>query len=476
MRNVHCAILPGWRGLIAVTLYLSTAAAVAATHYELNYEPAAEQMRVQLCIDTAAIQQEFRLHRGGAAHVEGLKREHGTIERSGEARWRAADWRAGECLSYVARIGLVADSRDRDIGSRIGDTLLVAPQQWLLRSGSDEDEAPRVSVNLPPGYRFSPPWPSSASGAAPAYRITPTPFAWSALVAVGRFHEVSMALPGGEVRLALLGTLTAAQRETLQQWIRRALTAAASGYGELPLAQTQVVLLPGRTPGRAVGFGQSLRGQGNAVHLWVDPAATPAQLDSDWTAVHEFAHWAHPYLGDDGAWLSEGLASYWQNVLRARGGLLTAQQAWQQLDAGFARGRRTAATDLGLTELSDVMHARRAYYAVYWAGAAYWLDVDVSLRRASGGVLSVDEALKRFHACCLLRKRAWDAAEFVAKLDALIGSEVFVSRYRAYAARRGFPPLDGLYQELGLQHETDGSLSLVDAPQAAVRDAIMGRR
>lgn len=453
-----------------------TATAPAATHYALRYEPGAERMHVRLCIDTAAARREFRLHPGGAAHIESLEREQGGVERVGEARWRTVDWRAGECLSYAARLGQIADSRDRDVGSRVGDTLLVAPQQWLLRS-DDDAAAAHVDVSLPSGLAFAPPWPTRAGDdAARTYVITPTPFAWTALVAIGRFDETSIHLPGGSVRLAVLGAPSAAQRETLRQWIRRALAATATGYGELPLPQAQVVLLPGNTGGRAVGFGQSLRGQGNAVHIWVDPDAPLARLDADWTAVHEFSHWAHPYLGDDGAWLAEGLASYWQNVLRARGGLLTPQQAWEQLDAGFARGRRVAGHDLTLAELSDAMHARRAYYAVYWSGAAFWLETDLALRRASGGALSVDEALKRFRACCLAQKREWRAAEFVAKLDALTGSDVFVAHYRAFAGRRGFPTLDAAYARLGLQHDAAGRLRLVDAADAAIRDAIMRRR
>ncbi|GMV28128.1 MAG: hypothetical protein AMXMBFR59_02530 [Rhodanobacteraceae bacterium] len=456
-------------------LCLWTATAPAATHYALRYDPGAERMHVRLCIDKAAARREFRLHRGGAAHIEALAREQGSVERIGEARWRAADWRAGECLGYTARIGQIADSRDRDVGSRVGDTLLVAPQQWLLRA--DDDAAANVDVSLPSGHAFAPPWPTrSGDAVARTYVITPTPFAWSALVAIGRFEETSIRLPGGEVRLAVLGAPTVAQRATLHQWIRNALAAAASGYGELPLPQAQVVLLPGDTRGRVVGFGQSLRGQGNAVHIWVDPDAPIARLDADWTAVHEFSHWAHPYLGDDGVWLAEGLASYWQNVLRARGGLLTPQQAWEQLDAGFSRGRRAPDYGLTLAELSDAMHARRAYHAVYWSGAAFWLETDLALRRASAGALSVDEALRRFRACCLADKREWRAAEFVAKLDALIGSDVFVTHYRAFAGRRGFPSLDATYARLGLRRDATGRLRLVDAADAAIREAIMRRR
>lgn len=444
------------------------------TRYELSYEPEGERMQVRVCVDEAAPQRDFRTHRGGAGFIDALQRDHGTLEPVGDARWRARDWRAGECLRYVARVGDVARSGDRDVGSRVGSVLLIAPQPWLMRS---DDSDAHVAVTMPAGYAFAPPWPAEdAADPTPGrYRITTTPFSWSALVAIGRFDEARLALPGGVVRLALLGDTTPAQRATLTRWMRQALSATATGYDALPLPQTQVVLIAGSGRGRSVGFGQSLRGQGNAVHIHVDAAASLAQLDADWTAVHEFSHWAHPYLGDDGAWLAEGLASYWQNVLRARGGLLTPQQAWQQLDAGFARGRSAASDTLTLAALSDAMHARRAYYAVYWSGAAFWLDVDVALRRASDGQLSVDEALARFRACCLARKREWGPAEFVAKLDALTGTDLFVTRYRDYAARRGFPPLDGLYARLGLQRDGAG-LRFVDAPDAAIRDAIMRRR
>ena len=77
-------------------------------------------------------------------------------------------------------------------------------------------------------------------------------------------------------------------------------------------------------------------------------------------------------------WLAEGLASYWQNLLRARTGLLTPQQAWQQLDAGFGRGRSVAGDQLSLAELSGVMHERRDAVAQRGVGDAddQWMRHD----------------------------------------------------------------------------------------------------
>lgn len=479
MRNVHPAILPAFVLALAALGSLATSAtATAALDYRLSYEADAQQMQVRVCADTAAARREFTLATGAAANISGLQREHGDVVRRGDARWRVENWRAGECLSYRAALAPLARSRDYDVGVEVGVDMLVSPQHWLLRSV--EDETAQVHVTMPTGYAFSPPWQALPGSTAQQghYRIPRTPGSWSGVAAVGSFFESTLQAPGGSVRVALLGGIAEEHRAKLLRWVEHALTAVSTGHGELPLPQAQVVLRPvGMRGGRAVGFGQSLRGQGNAVHIQVDPRASLEQLDADWTAVHEFAHWAHPYLGDDGAWLAEGLASYWQNLLRARSGLLTPLQAWQQLDAGFTRGRGAADDQLSLAELSGVMHERRAYYAVYWSGAAYWLQVDVDLRRRSGGKLDIGEALKRFRACCLLDRRAWEPRAFAAKLDELVASTVFVPRYDEFAARKGFPPLQTLYEELGLVRGADGNLGFDDkAAAAALRKALSQKR
>lgn len=484
MRNVHPAILPeaatrigAVRSALALGLLLGISTpAAAALRYALDYAPDSATVQVRLCADAAAVR-HFRLHRGGAANIGAITRDAGTLDKIGDARWRAEHWQAGECLHYQARLDALSRRGDRELGSRVGEDLLVAPQQWLLIADGDEDAA--VSVTLPSGYALSVPWLRLADAAdgTQRYRLPRTPPGWSALVAIGRFDHFTLEKPGGAVHVALLGRTDATQRARLRAWLDQALSAVTTAHGRLPLAQAQVVVLPADGRGRAVVFGQSLRGQGNGVHLWADPARPLSELSADWTAVHEFAHWNHPYLGDDGAWLAEGLASYWQNVLRARAGMLTPQQAWEQLDAGFGRGRAAADETLTLVQLSAAMHEKRAYYPVYWSGAAYWLQVDLALRQASDGRIGIDQALARFRDCCLQQRREWDGADFVAKLDELVGGDVLQQHYRAFVARRGFPPLAATYAQLGLERHDDGRLHLLDAaPAAAIRDAIMRRR
>jgi predicted metalloprotease with PDZ domain len=155
-------------------------------------------------------------------------------------------------------------------------------------------------------------------------------------------------------------------------------------------------------------------------------------------------------------------------------GLLTPAQAWEQIDAGFGRGRSaTRAGDDMLERVAAAYGERPNFMRIYWSGTAFWLESDVELRRSSGGRLGVDEALRRFDACCLPDYRGWSPEDFVAKLDALIGSDVFRKHFDAYRARRDFPDLDPLYRALGLRH--DGKAISFDeaAPDAGVRRAIM---
>ena len=124
--------------------------------------------------------------------------------------------------------------------------------------------------------------------------------------------------------------------------------------------------------GEPVVFGQSTRGAGHGVTLFVDAAQPAAAFDRDWVAVHELSHLFHPYLGDRGSWLAEGLATYYQNVLRARAGLITPAQAWEQIDAGFARGRRaTRAGDVSLQSAAEGEGRHPNFMRIYWAGTAY---------------------------------------------------------------------------------------------------------
>ncbi len=454
------------------------AVAGEAPRYQAMFDAATRSASVKLCLKAAHARVVFAADSAWAKRfVSNLSRDGGRPLTASDSGWSAADWHAGECLSYRADLAAIAAEGKPDVGFKVGDDFLAAPQLWLLAADVQDEDA-RIRVELPSGWSISAPWQelsrksSSPNGSSIEFRIPHTPADWSAAVAFGHFNERRVELPGGVLRVALLDSIDAAQRGKLERWFDRVAHAALSAYGRLPLADVQVLMLPVGGRGHAVVFGQSVRGQGNALHLLLDPSRPEAEFDDDWMAVHELSHLMHPYLGDRGSWLSEGLATYYQNVLRARGGLLTAAQGWDRLQEGFRRGA-AAPGDGTLEQTAANMHRTHAFQRVYWAGAAFWLTVDRDLRRESGGKVGLDTVLSRFRDCCLPAYAEWRPEDFVARLDALANTTLISARYREFAAMHAFPDWSAVYADLGIR-VVDGRLSFDDrARDAAIREAIM---
>jgi hypothetical protein len=254
----------------------------------------------------------------------------------------------------------------------------------------------------------------------------------------------------------------------LQRWAEEAARATVLPSGRFPLREARVEVreIDSRSSS-AVPWGQTSRDDNISVLLYVRRDATYAQLRADWTAVHEFSHLAHPYLGERGRWLAEGLASYHQNVLRARAGLLTSDEAWQRLDAGFRRGEAAG----GGPTLDAMGRQRGGTMRVYWAGAAYWLEMDLALRRDHGTTLQ--DVLDRYAQCCLDGTAHVKPDEFVAALDRAAGVALFAPRFRVYADSTEFPSLAESYREVGVEREGEGlKFSDATAPRL-LRAAIM---
>jgi predicted metalloprotease with PDZ domain len=171
---------------------------------------------------------------------------------------------------------------------------------------------------------------------------------------------------------------------------------------------------------------------------------------------------SHAFLDGSSAWLTEGIATYYETILRARAGWVSAEVASRQLDGGFVRGER-GGTGRTLRDESEDRHRTGAYDRVYWAGAAIALLVDVALR-AEGS--SLDEALAR----------AWPSheetltdVELLLALDG--GTPGTATRIASpWLSTSTFPDLSPAYRALGVAR-TDAGLTLDDTG-AALRTAL----
>lgn len=352
--------------------------------------------------------------------------------------------------------------------SRVGEDLLLAGNLWLWR-GSRERTLD-VRVTLPAGYHLSTPWP--VAGGEHHYRPDPTPGSWSSLTAIGRFAPQPIELPGGTIRLAVVGTRQTEQVAKMREWIAESAEAVASTFGRFPQSQPQVLVIHAGRQSEPVPWAQVVRGGGVAAHFYVDAQRSLSAFRDDWVATHELAHMLLPYVSSRDRWVSEGLASYYQNVLRARDGRLSERSAWSKLHAGFQRGLRDD-RDAPLRDVSRNMRSNRAYMRVYWSGAAVMLMADTRLRALSDGQLSLDEALRRLNTCCMANDRVWRGRELFARLDELTGTRVFSELYQENAGSDDFPPVFESYDELGLIQQSRRLRLSDQAELAAVRRAIM---
>jgi predicted metalloprotease with PDZ domain len=166
------------------------------------------------------------------------------------------------------------------------------------------------------------------------------------------------------------------------------------------------------------------------------------------------------------------VATYYQNVLRARGGRMRSLEGWQRLHAGFARGMESA-HGLTLAQATESMYREDTYMRVYWEGAAMLLIADVRLRQMTAGKQSLDTALAALNECCAANDRAWSAHELVAKLDELTGAHIFGEIYDEHVASKRFPDLSQTYRALGITAGSGGLEFSDEGREGRLRDAIM---
>jgi hypothetical protein len=381
------------------------------------------------------------------------------------------------CLAYDFDVSRVREERRASV-QRLGADLIASPAAWLL---APVDEVSfEVHFALPPGIQVSAPW-QPLDDALLRYRVDPSPSGWRPIVAFGRFEQFPIQLPGGRLDVAVLDGQPRADVDQVRDWVEAAARHVTLTYGTFPVPRTQVVIVPvvgldawgGRGIGGAVPFARVLRRGGTAAQFFVNQLAPLEQYLHDWTATHEFSHLLLPYVRQSDAWLSEGFASYYQNVLRARAGVLTEETAWRKLHEGFTRGRRDDYRDT----LAESVHysGPNMIMRMYWSGAAIALLADVELRERSGGNQSLDTVLEQLKACCLPSSRTWSAMELFDKLDELAGGDVFNDLYRRWVDAVEFPDVDPVFARLGV--DPDGTdLRLIQAPDSGMRREIMAER
>lgn len=381
------------------------------------------------------------------------------------------------CIEYVVNLaggyarhdfsGKGAERFGRDVATRVG--------LWLWRPatlGPDEDI--EVSFRMPDGMSVSAPWqPVVPPRDVPTYRVGRGPHDRPAAVAFGRFTEELVDVPGARLRLAVLDGNPPANDAAMRAWVEDAARSVAAVTGRFPVPSPQILVMPGAPAKEPTPWAYVQRGGQAAALFRVNQRRPLREYVEDWTAPHELSHFLLPYVNASDAWLSEGMASYYQNVARARSGALTPAEAWQRMHSSFKRGRDWAQKGATLAQATERMFRGDGYMRVYWSGAAILLIADVRLRALSDNRQSLDTVLAAFDECCLDPEPEWTARQVFERFDAISGTDVFRTLYDRYVNSADFPDLDEVYAQLGLV-ALGGKVELAPAaPLLHVRDAIM---
>ena len=374
------------------------------------------------------------------------------------------------CMAYGVEL-----SEGGSLGAavrRIGKSVLASPNAWLWRPERRARTArARLTLLTNKGVKASLPWPFAEDGKT--FELDASAFAFDSHAAFGELGLVTGEHLGVPFEAAALDASLAPDPAAITGWMKQAIELASLGPGGFPAPRLHAILVPTATDGEPVPFGSVTRGGAGSVLLFVSPQATLPELARDWVLPHELSHLFLPYVARQHAWFSEGAATYYQEVLRARGGAIPESEALLNI----ARSTRSAALDgtgRALREESQAMHETFAFRAVYWAGAAYFLMADVALRHATNGQQSLDSVLQAVRAEGPQQTNE-TLDELLARMDGHAGIPVFKSLADTCLASP-FPELEPVLRELGVSGDGDDVTLSASAPLAGVRDAIFGVR
>lgn len=403
---------------------------------------------------------------GQDASLDGLREvrsDHGKLTRKGRFFELQASAPAVEFRYQIDLDAIAARQPSPDRALRAGGAVIASASTFLLHPLPLDTET-EVSVNVreTPDVHFT----TGLERSGDHYRLAAHEIPVATYSVFGRYTTESVALDDGRARVdvVILGHELALPGSAFGAWVRERAAALSAFYGGFPAPRTFVAIVP--TVGRSrVHFGKLLPESAPGILLLIGARASAQDLADDWVLLHELFHIGVPSFHKEGKWFDEGLATYYEPILRARAGLLDEELAWRDLRLGMPRGL-SAITERGLTQAED-------YAGIYWGGAIYCLLADVELRQRSQGRLGLEDGLRRVRARGGHASEVWSLEETLSIADGAFETPLLRELTQRYAVRPTPLELDALFASLGVSLEGDAVTLREDAPLAWVRRAII---
>ncbi len=364
---------------------------------------------------------------------------------------------------YRIDLDALAEGHHHALARRSGESLLAPTSSYLLYPWPLDVGIPvRVRFEMPPGLDIS----SGLEREGDHYRLEAHEIPVATYSAFGKLtREV---LPIDEAReeldVTVLDGELAVDEKSITLWAAERARAVSTFYRGFPAPRASLFVVP--IPNRhEVVFGNLLPESSPAAVLEVGSLANGAALANDWVLVHELFHIGVPSFHAEGKWFDEGLATYFEPIIRVRAGLLEPLAAWREFALSMPRAERALTRD-GLEHSDDI----------YWGGAVFCLLADVTAREQSGGRLGLEDGLRKVRQAGGNASEVWSLKKTLEIADSAFEKPVLVPLWKRYALRPGPLDLAGLFDALGVSRAGSGVHLSETAPRAWVRHAIFEPR
>jgi hypothetical protein len=425
-------------------------------------------------------------------------------------------------ISYHVHIDAIArDAQDIDVAFRSGDAWVVAVSTFLMQPHPvAADTMATVSLTLPSGTEFATALAPSPQG----YQLRARELGYATYAVFGRFHRQRLTLPGplslpdadysapssvaldarelgerdaldkghgvrrdglapdaaapvtapeprpvnggsaAEIEVVTLPGELAVDAATRMRWLRDAARAVATFWHGFPTERTLVIFIP--TPRhRGIAHGKVVAAGGAGVAIHLGSRTTERHLYRDWILVHELFHLGVPSFAGEGKWLDEGLATYYEPIIRARAGWRSHDAVWQEFADDMPQG-------LEAVEGHGVEQPR-SYRDIYWGGAILSLLADVKTRARSGGRMGLEDGLRAVLARGGNATSVWPLERVIEVVDGALGAPTLRPLADAHGYRGEPVDLDGLLGSLGVRRARGGILLDDNAALAPIRRSIL---
>jgi hypothetical protein len=424
--------------------------------------------------DTIAIARE------SSAFVRDVQVRTGSTWRSVEKRGN--QWFEPTCLRHCTvryRIDLgelaAACGDEVDCARRIGESTLSPALAWLAHPSPKTDVPVTVRVRTPSGTQFASGMHAlDESGGLFGFRSYDLDEGSFSAFGPMRHYRVDVSGKTGRadgrarVDIEVVGKQKYGMNDDdIREWVDDAAQVVTPLFGRFPVDRTTLFVVPAKGEDEVV-FGKVLSLAGASVVLVVGDRMQAAARHHDWVLVHELFHLGFPTFRGEGRWLGEGLATYYEPILRARAGWTTEPEVYRQFARNMPRGIPARGSSGGLAQRDDLD-------SIYWGGALFCFAADVRIREETRGKHSLDDVIRAALARGGDATKVWTVAEVVRLGDEVTGTTVLSAMYDRYAARGERIDLDGLFASLGVDREGNAVGLDERRPLAWVRRQIVGR-